>query len=117
MNMNLSSTSEIIALLKKLADERVPMHAAFRSINGTKARVSGFLEGFSRAIELVVSGKADSGYLAVPFADRPFTFDFGDKRELPEDELPLADKFGNSRCSITFTDTGDLLILVFDLPM
>lgn len=114
--MNLGSTSEVIALLKKLADERIPVNAAFCSANGTKARASGFLEGFSSAIELVVSGKGDAGYLSVPFAGRPFTFDFGDKRELPEDVLPLADKWGNSRCSITFTDTGDFLILAFDLP-
>jgi|SRR5208282_3296401 len=114
--MNLESTSEVITLLKKFADERIPMHAAFCSANGTKARASGFLEGFSRAIELVISGRGDAGYLAVPFADRPFTFDFGDERDLPEDLLPFAAEWGNSRCSITFTDTGDFLMLVFDLP-
>jgi hypothetical protein len=114
--MNLASTDDVIALLKKLADEHVPVSALISSTNGNRARVTGLLKGFTTAIELVLATKDESAYIAVPFNNRPFTFDFGDLREVPADALPLAVKWGNSHCSVNFADNGDFLYVTFDLP-
>ena len=114
--MNLSSTQDVIALLKKLADEAIPVSVVFWTTNSSRSRVTGLLKGFSASIELVVATTDDSAYLSVPFNNRPFTFDFGDLREIPTDALEAAAKWGNSHCLVKFADNGDSLYLTFDLP-
>ena len=131
------SLAEADALVGKLSFERIPVHAYFKSSSGSEVRISGFVVyrtgkdglpfGDPTARSLVHDGITVStsgpslvpgqGYLVMmPF---PATCEIwcGEKRELPEKQKHLADKFDECTMSLSFTllDANESFALFFTI--
>ena len=132
------SLAEADALIGKLSSERIRVHAYFKSPSGSEARVFGFVEFKSAKNEffhalgdptarslihdgLMVSTSGPSlvpgqGSLSLPFHPRCEIW-YGEKRDLPEEQQHLADKFGDSALFLCFTfpDLDDCFALFFTI--
>jgi hypothetical protein len=116
MSANPLSFQDAVDLLKKLLDERIPVHAHFMSGRGADARVAGFVDSLTQEVGIVISPKGPLGdtYLAFPIAE-DCTFFFGDKRELPPERRDfLAAMYGDASLVIT-TRVQDTLSLFFTI--
>lgn len=132
------SLPEADALVGKLSFERIRVHAYFKSSSGSEARMSGFVEyktvkdglpfGDPTARSFVHNGFTVStsggpslvpgqGYLLLsPFRSTSEIW-YGEKRDLPEEQKHLADKFDEcALClSFTFPDFNECFALFFTI--
>jgi hypothetical protein len=112
------SLSDADALLSKLLAERVPLHAYFRSPSGAEARISGFVDSKNSDGTVVISSSgpplvADKGYLRIWIAGARTSIWYGEKRELPDNLTPLADKFGDSVLVFEISEFNEKAALFF----
>jgi hypothetical protein len=131
------SLAEAEALVGKLSLEGIRVHAYFKSSSGSEVRISGFVEYKTPEGEffsvsgdptarslgrdgLIVSTSGPSlvlgqGYLLLRAFHSRCEIWYGEKRELPEEQKHLADKFGecSSFLSFTFLDFNECLVLFF----
>ncbi len=117
--MSQISPSDAEALLGKLLTERIPLHAHFRSPSRVEARISGFVDSKTVANGLVISSSGppidvDRGYLRIFFSDA-WSCWYGEKRELPPEMQPLADKFGESALILKSLESNEQLVIFFTL--
>ena len=131
------SLAEADALVGKLSFERIRVHAYFKSSSGSEAQITGFVEyktakdglpfGDPTARSLLHDGLtvSPSGPSLVPgqayLSLRPFhsrcEIWYREKRELPEEQKHLTDKFGECESSLcfTFADFNECFALFFTI--
>jgi hypothetical protein len=114
------SPTDADALLSKLLTERVPLHAHFRSPSGAEARISGFIDSKNSDGTVVISTSgpplvAEKGYLRIWIAGSRTIIWYGEKRELPDNLKPLADKFGDSALAFEISEFNEWAALFFTL--
>lgn len=115
--MNQVSLEEAEGLLGKLLTERIPVQAHFASPSGARVRISGFIESKTtqKGVTISTTGSPERALLVV----QPFTSScdiwYAEKRELSEDEKPIADKYGESSLMFRFRESGEQLDLFFTI--
>lgn len=114
------SLADADALLSKLLTERIPLHAHFLSPSGAEARISGFVDSKNSDGTVVFSTSgpplvADQGYLRVWIAGARTSIWYGEKRELPDNLKPLADKFGDAALIFDVLEFNERAALFFTI--
>lgn len=114
------SLREAADLIEKLLSERVPLRGFFVSPSGTRIVLPGFVDSATSEHGLVISVSgppldASKGWMNVRPFDRECEFEYGEKRELPEEIQSLSETYGESCLVIRFLDCGELFVLFFTL--
>jgi len=119
MNKNIISSTEGLDLLSKLLVERTPVYALSMWGTGSRALLSGFIDGISEQDGVVISvtrpPSQGPGFLSVHMSGRKPEFSYCDRRELSPEMQELVPKVGNSALLIRFPESNEILGLTFTL--
>ena len=108
-------------LLEKLFSERIPLRAVFASPSRALISLPGFVSSATRETGLLIAGSGppfdlSKGYIRVWPFDLECEFEYGDKREFPEEAGLFPDPAeGDSGLLIRFLDSEERLALLFTL--
>ena len=114
--MDLISRQDAGTLLNKLIEESTSVTAFLLSPDRMTCRLNGVIHGFSPNGRLgIVSSKLDSSASYIQaLVNTDCKYSYGDKREIPDEDLPIAERYGNTALVVVFPE-GSRLTIFFTL--